>query len=49
MLKIQLYITGINDNLIYIKIETNVLNCNNNSQYCCIFDQMNAAVLSIRA
>ncbi len=32
----------------YIKIGTNIRNCNNISQYFCIFDQINTALMSTR-
>ncbi len=44
MLKIQLCITGIN---YILKYKTGILNCNINSQYQCIFDQINTGLLSI--
>ncbi len=47
MLKIQLFITEINDILQYIQIV--ILNCNNNLQhYCfyCIYNQINATLVS---
>ncbi len=42
MLKIQLYVTGINSILKYIQIYIYFLICNNISQYC-TFDQISAA------
>ncbi len=52
MLKIQLSITGINNILKYTKNSIILKkNSNNNSQYYCfcyIFDQINAALMSIR-
>ncbi len=48
MLKIQRCVTEINYSLKCIKIETIVLCCNKILQYYCIFDQINAALTSIR-
>ncbi len=51
MQKIQLCITEINYILKYIILDNIILNCNNILQYCyiyCIFDQINAALESIR-
>ncbi len=50
-MEIQLCITEINYILKYIKIETIVLYCNNIWQdysFFCIFDQIKAALISIR-
>ncbi len=44
MLKIQLWLTGINYILNYIQMENS---CNNISQYYCIFYQINAVLVSI--
>ncbi len=46
--KFSFIITGINYMLNYIKIETVILNYNNISQYNCVSDRPNAALLSIR-
>ncbi len=50
MLKIQLRITGINYILTYIHVKPAIINCTNISKcYCfyCIFDQINATLMSI--
>ncbi len=51
MLEIQLCITEINYILKYMQIENSYLNCKNFSHYYCfdcIFDHINAALVSIR-
>ncbi len=51
LLILLICITEINDILKYMQIENSYLNCNNFSQYYrfdCIFDHINAALVSIR-
>ncbi len=47
MLKIQLCIRGINDIIKYIKIENRYFKCCKNITVYYIFDQINAALVSI--
>ncbi len=48
MLKIQLRITEINYTLTHIHIHFFILNCNNTYFFYCLFDQINAALVSRR-